>query len=824
MRRSQAPSKRKLVTIESCIPSITPSATTVCQLPKKALKRTLTTGVKPAPSATNSIHIHRGTGLAQSVVAATTKNINTSAEYFSVVYRKQTNKVHRSWDGDGTLHVLDGSIKLNNETGDLIASGRKTIDLDVGVVMRIGQKEIEILERISVSDVKQQSLQHSKYQNADTGLHIPVMPTMTKFKPHLIDGVQPPPAPPKNGPRHDPLAPNALVMPRPSPMLDQPDIIDVVVDPLLSSKLRPHQREGVQFLYESMMGMRGHAGQGAILADEMGLGKTIQTISVIWTLLKQTPFVGKPTMKRVLIVCPASLVGNWKKEFKKWLGDQRIRVYAVQGTKSDISDFSIGRVYSVLIIGYERMRSFQQTLCNSKFDMIVCDEGHRLKNSSIQSSTILNTFSTTRRIILSGTPIQNDLSEFYAMVDFVNPGLLGSPSEFKRNMEAPILRSRVHGCTDEERIYGENQMSLLIQITKQFVLRRTADTNAQYLPGKSQVALFCRMSPPQADLYRLIIDSPSARECLDDIGDSRNRGSLILPLMTLLRKCVNSPQLVSDNDLVLDLCPSFKKAAIDRMESGKLIVLKQLLAAIHLKQGSKVVLVSNWTATLDVFETVCQSARYSFVRLDGQTPQQKRQEIVDAFNSSTTFVFLLSSKAGGVGLNLTGASRLIMYDIDWNPSVDQQAMARIWRDGQKSNVTIYRLLTTGTIEERIYQRQLTKVSLSDSVIDNAQQVTNAFSQDDLRDIFSFDADTDCGTHEMLECTCMGTGNVDGDLDSCDGSDVSQQDGLDNVDIDSKEEWRHYGMPAGRECQELDEGVVGMTLRNSAGLVSFVFSK
>ncbi|KAJ3092708.1 DNA repair and recombination protein rad54b [Quaeritorhiza haematococci] len=189
-------------------------------------------------------------------------------------------------------------------------------------------------------------------------------------------------------------------------------------------------------------------------------------------------------------------------------------------------------------------------------------------------------------------------------------------------------------------------------------------------------------------------------------------------------------------------------------------VLEALLANIRRRDPSdKVVLVSSWTQ-INVFERLCERHTYSFLRLDGKTPVAKRQERVDAFNrpGSNTFIFLLSSKAGGVGLNLVGASKLILFDIDWNPSVCQQAMARVWRDGQKRPVSIFRLLTTGTIEERIYQRQITKLGLSGQLMDDVQSM-NDFSVEELKNLFLLDDETACLTHDLLGCSCPCDGSA-----------------------------------------------------------------
>ncbi|KAK3828191.1 MAG: SNF2 family N-terminal domain-containing protein [Benniella sp.] len=468
----------------------------------------------------------------------------------------------------------------------------------------------------------------------------------------------------------------------------------------------------------------------------MGLGKTLQTIALLWTLLKQSPYHGEESsvVKKALVVCPASLIKNWQKEFKKWLGTERVRVFAA-GSKSIITDFTLGKIYPVMVIGYEKMRMVLDELKNATFDIIICDEGHRLKAANIKTAQAIRSLSTKRRIILSGTPIQNDLGEFFSMIDFVNPGLFESYNTFKRVFEDPILRSRQPGCSPKEAELDAILIYSILQLTRltaQFVLRRTAQVIYEFLPRKTELVVFCQPSQQQRTLYRYKVDSTFLQGCFT-MESSRH-----LACITALRKLCNSPKLIleraevsrfqGNGSEISNSCDGeAAQAGINNialflslccLAIGKLSFVEALLHSIHGNTSERVVLVSNFTQTLDLLEDLCIRQQYGFFRLDGSTPTQKRQEYVDKFNepSCRKFVFLLSAKSGGVGLNLVGASRLVMFDIDWNPSVDSQAMARIHRDGQSRPVYIYRLLLAGTIEEKMYQRQLTKVGLSDALI------------------------------------------------------------------------------------------------------------
>ncbi|KAJ3281012.1 helicase, partial [Rhizoclosmatium sp. JEL0117] len=563
-------------------------------------------------------------------------------------------------------------------------------------------------------------------------------------------------------PRHDPLASGAIVMKRPAVSKGK-QIVDVVVDPYLAFHLRPHQVEGVSFLYECVMGMKDFNGHGAILADEMGLGKTLQAITLIWTLLKQSAIANTTApVKRALIVCPATLCQNWKREFGKWLGDERIRIFVLE-EKADIKDFTVGKVFSVLICGYERLRVCKDAILGAGFDIVIADEGHRLKNKQIQASQIISALKTPRRVILSGTPIQNDLGEFHAMCDLVNPGVLGNRNTFSSVYETPILAARDPKATHEEITLGQERSQELQRITQDFILRRTSAIftdagSASKLPPKTEITLFIRMSLVQQTAYEHIVAHPLVKRV---IGDTAGSGKNVLGYLTVLKKLVNSAALmnedsVSANELGVTkhLASKYDMDALTGFElSSKLQTLSAILTEIRNTTNEKVVVISNWTQTLDLVQDLLKEKEMTYLRLDGQTDSSKRQNLVDQFNNSTataSFCFLLSAKAGGMGLNLIGASRLFLLDIDWNPAVCLQAMARIWREGQKRSVKIYRFLTTGSVEERIFQRQLTKMGLSESLLDQTDQSSSKFSKEELKDLFSYDGDVDCLSVQIRE--------------------------------------------------------------------------
>ena len=574
-------------------------------------------------------------------------------------------------------------------------------------------------------------------------------------------------------PRHDPFVEGALVMRRPKDVPSGKKVVDVVVDPFLGKHLRDHQREGVQFLYECVMGLRDTGGNGALLADEMGLGKTLQTIALVWTLIKQSPFytpgnenmVHKGAIRKVVIVCPVTLVDNWKKEFRKWLGAERLGVLVME-EKTRISDFTHRSSYSVLIIGYEKLRNVADFLKKGNgIDLVVADEGHRLKTAKNKAAEAIKSLNCNKRIILSGTPLQNDLSEFYVMVDFLNDGILGTPKSFKKVFEGPILRSRQPdaGRDDEEK--GLARQEELSSLTSRFILRRTAEVMAKYLPPKTEYVVFCKPTHAQIQVYASVLDSPYYSRVLGQSGPEAS-----FQLITLLKKICNAPSLLAGKDdspitnpVVLQLLDSIPQEIL-RMApvnaSGKFRMLDALVRHLSQKTTEKIVIVSHYTATLDLIGQYLASMSLTYARLDGKTPVATRQGLVDRFNktnASQNFAFLLSAKSGGTGLNLIGASRLVLFDVDWNPSIELQAMARIHRDGQQNPVKIYRFLMAGALDEKIYQRQVTKMGLADEIVDG-KKTESSFSAAELRDLFRLET-AKCQTHDLIACDCEGCGRA-----------------------------------------------------------------
>ncbi|KAI0771634.1 SNF2 family N-terminal domain-containing protein [Trametes elegans] len=798
--------------------------------------KTLNEGKNPAYAVPTPAQAERrGVALeAVNLVSAekSSSKVSGNNAYWTANWRKPQQKKHKTWDGDGYVLLEGEKLTLLSDAGLLLGSKKwDGLPLYNGYRAFVGNREVELDSEISRSElpvvvgssteppvdpefsegsssqprssflVEARRTSQEGASSSSPSVNSPA--SAKKFiPPSSFYGAAPKPK--AKGPLHKPDAPGAVVMKTPSKEHQAKfnkknlPVVPVVVDPVLGRHLRPHQKEGVQFLYECVMGLRKHEGQGCILADEMGMGKTLQTIALVWTLLKQNPYAGAgPVVGKVLIVCPVSLINNWKNEFHKWLGKDRVGVFVGDKDKSTIKQFLNSKIHQVLVIGYERLRTVINDLayCHPPIGLIICDEGHRLKSANNKTSTMFEALRTPRRIILSGTPIQNELSEFHAMADFCNPGLLDDYTTFKRVYETPILKSRAPGCSAKEAELGEARSAQLTSIAKSFVLRREATILKKFLPPKHEYVVFVTPTKLQLSIFEKFL----SHDKLDNLV--RNSTAESLALINMLTKISNSPILLKatadqarlkaqqGGDVIkrnaveeaLQLLP--ERAQVEDVTlSGKLSALATLLRALHKHTQEKCIIVSHYTSTLNIIEAYCRKKSYTYHRLDGSTPTPKRQEYVNDFNRSPQakrFLFLLSSKAGGVGLNLIGASRLCLIDSDWNPSHDLQSMARIHRDGQKRPVYIYRFLTTGSIDEKIYQRQVTKLGLSDSLMGSgsSESRSDSFTRKDLLDIFTINPHTACNTHDLLECPCEGT-------TSAPGSDDAKMLNLDDVETKS----------------------------------------
>ncbi|KAL5967614.1 DNA repair and recombination protein RAD54B, partial [Taenia solium] len=675
-----------------------------------------------------------------------------------------------------------------------------------------------------------------------------------------------------------------------------------------TTRLHPYQLEGIKFLYECVLGYRRIENQhfihsevinesvgdeprdiyGGILADEMGLGKTVQVIGLLSILLKQGPYGGQPVVRRCLIVTPGSLVTM--------------------------------KPPPVIILSYEMLLQHANRIAEiASLDLLVCDEGHRLKNLEIKTTAVLKRLPARRRIILTGTPIQNDLNEFWSLAEFVAPGCLASSrEEYRTRIVNPLSKSlhstelfKAIASTDaqmpaelvtesveileavqrlktalrmfmllEQIVFCEasslqreleavllswirNQLDCNVEVEMKFIDMVEEDSSEPSSFENGIDILACIMA------FRKLYNHPSLLlESLNEYSKKKcglaSAKKIVLPVIGLVgvnegrmqaempigggrverptgkdlanvldaythtytrylvsggvKECLILRFIARSNDGLVDSLLSILQRDLPPTErsgcsspfcltSGKLAVLQRLLVSIsqmHTDSPSlggihRLVLVSNFTQTLDLLEPICRSITKSpCLRIDGKTPTKRRLEIVDRFNSPTCVerVLLLSSKAGGTGLNLIGANFLVLFDIDWNPAIDAQelcfkmaltikaddkaheivnpfdppfgskssdlrkALARVWREGQKRRVHLIRLITADGLEERILQRQIAKSSLVTTAMSSlASATSDSLSLGELKELFQPpSSDSVCWTHDLMGCCCQGISN------------------------------------------------------------------
>ncbi|XP_076326487.1 ATRX chromatin remodeler XNP isoform X1 [Tachypleus tridentatus] len=657
----------------------------------------------------------------------------------------------------------------------------------------------------------------------------------------------------------------------------------VEVNPLLISKLKHHQVEGVKFMWEctveSLEQLKSGKGSGCILAHCMGLGKTLQVITFIHTLL--TNEYTKEFFSSVLVVCPYNTVLNWNREFDLWLEEDELKINVqelasirdnyVRASKLDDWKEEGG----VMIMGYDLFRllvqdksrgkrvskklrdRFYTALLDPGPDLVVCDEGHILKNNTSAIFKAMNRIVTKRRIVLTGTPLQNNLAEYHCMVDFVKQRLLGTKKEFFNRFVNPITNGQCADSTPHDVKLMKKRVHILHKLLEGCVQRCDYNVIRKHLQAKHEYVVCVRLSDTQIKLYQYFLDNMargrqvgshkvasvqlfsdysalrqiwthpyilylnkirkgnkmtddwedsntdisvmSEEEGDDDViclenpepGTSSNKKDgdsseeeVIKKWKTsrLTREKNQEPDSTNrdeDKEWWSDILPEEESKKIEL--SGKLVLLFEILNRCE-EIGDKVVyhilwnnvavshlsfffslLFSQSLLLLDLVEDMLerknqenneisdpeQKGYYGtwlngldYFRMDGSTSADSRKRWIEHFNdleNGRSRLFLISTKAGSLGTNLIGANRVIIMDTSWNPSHDTQAIFRVYRFGQKKPVYIYRFLSQGTMEEKIYDRQVTKLSLSCRVVDD-QQIERHFNAADLAELYSFKPD------------------------------------------------------------------------------------
>ncbi|XP_022826856.1 transcriptional regulator ATRX homolog isoform X2 [Spodoptera litura] len=657
----------------------------------------------------------------------------------------------------------------------------------------------------------------------------------------------------------------------------------IEVDRGLVKKLKPHQANGIKFMwdacFESVKRIKKDKGSGCILAHCMGLGKTLQVISLTHTLLTHGALTD---VNRVLVVCPLSTVLNWVNEIKMWLkhahSEFEVDVYELSRYKQNSERaFQLQQWFEgggVCVLGYEMfrnlsadnnkkfkkkmLRSFQESLVDPGPDLVVCDEGHLLKNEKTSLSQSMNRVKTRRRIVLTGTPLQNNLKEYYCMVQFVKPNLLGKYNEYLNRFVNPITNGQYTDSTEHDIKVMKRRSHVLHKMLDGAVQRRDYGVLAPFLPPKHEYVLFITLSDVQVKLYQFYLDNYSRRplpgkssgflfpdfqslqriwthplvlkynseryeimqqkkrereeedsegslvdfidddstpeetsteESTDELSDmsddsrkkskKKNKGKKNKGKDSKVgtRRGTRANPVEADEDdpdvaevvEVRNENPTewwiklVEEEELDDMRnSHKLVLLFDILRQCE-TIGDKLLVFSQSLYSLDLIEhflgkvdEATQEGRIDeklgghvgswapgvdYFRLDGSTSCENRSIWCKNFNredNPRARLFLISTRAGGLGINLVAANRVVIFDVSWNPSHDVQSIFRVYRFGQKKPCYIYRFLAMGTMEEKIYERQVTKQAISKRVIDE-QQIDRHYAENDLAELYKFEA-------------------------------------------------------------------------------------
>ncbi|KAJ8717736.1 hypothetical protein PYW07_005666 [Mythimna separata] len=573
----------------------------------------------------------------------------------------------------------------------------------------------------------------------------------------------------------------------------------VTVHPFFTKVMKAHQYEGVKFMwdacFESLAEIEaGRPGGGCILAHCMGLGKTLQVLALLHTVLTH-PGV---RMQRVLVCCPLSTVLNWVDEIHKWIGPvtNEIKVFELSKLKKtyerayQLEDWYNGG--GIFIIGYELFRSLstldpflddvrptivnkiRTALLDPGPDIIVCDEGHLLKNDCSVLAVAMSRVVTKRRIILTGTPMQNNLREYYCMVNFVKPNLLGTYAEYSNRFENPIMNGQHRDSSEEDIKLMKARTHILHKVLEGCLQRQEASVLYPYLPKKHEYTVFITLTPCQWDLYK---------HYLHNYGKQTKQS--ILKDFHILQKIWSHPQVLHnfqtkardrdekskikaeklEDDLATEDLEEIKPNAAEDLwwlqyldggnmletldSSNKFVVVFRILDEC-IALGDKVLIFSTSLFCLDALEYFLKKIKkwslgHEYFRLDGSVPVEVRQKWCREFNADNNYktkLFLVSTRAGCLGLNMTSANRVIIMDTSWNPAHDIQSIFRVYRFGQKKDCYIYRLVAMGTMEQKIYERSVTKQAVACRVVDE-QQIDRHYNMAELTELYKFDEGGSC---------------------------------------------------------------------------------
>ncbi|MCX7557416.1 DEAD/DEAH box helicase [Xanthomonadaceae bacterium JHOS43] len=469
--------------------------------------------------------------------------------------------------------------------------------------------------------------------------------------------------------------------------------------PGFRAELRPYQRDGLAWL-----DFLSEAGLGGVLADDMGLGKTVQVLAHL---------VSEKARGRLdlpaLVVAPTSLVGNWRDEAARFAPD--LSVLVLHGADRAVRYEAIADA-DLVITTYPLLPRDRDDLCKQQFSLLVMDEAQAIKNARSQAAQVVREIPARRRLAMTGTPLENHLGELWAQFDAVEPGLLGSETSFTRTYRTPIEK---HGDSDRQQRLKRRIAALLLRRRKEDVLTE--------LPPKTEIVHSLELTGSQRQLYETLrlAQHERVRESIAQRGLAQS-GIVVIDALLKLRQACCDPRLVK-----LDSARKVK-------ESAKLDALLELLDGLC-DEGRRVLVFSQFTQMLALIQQALDQRGASYLTLTGDTPSGARAELVRSFQEGDVPVFLISLKAGGVGLNLTAADTVIHYDPWWNPAVESQATDRAHRMGQDKPVFVYKLICAGTVEEKIQAMQERKAELARAVLEGGSTAALRFDEADLAELF-----------------------------------------------------------------------------------------
>ncbi|KAF1354701.1 SNF2 family helicase/ATPase [Delphinella strobiligena] len=484
----------------------------------------------------------------------------------------------------------------------------------------------------------------------------------------------------------------------------------------IQGEMRDYQVAGLNWLVSLH-----ENGISGILADEMGLGKTLQTISFVGYLRFVCNITGPH-----LVAVPKSTLDNWKREFARWIPE--INVLVLQGTKEErqtiINEHLTEEKFDVLITSYEMILREKSALKKFAWEYIIIDEAHRIKNEESSLAQIIRMFNSRNRLLITGTPLQNNLHELWALLNFLLPDVFGDSDAFDQWFN--------NQDSDQEQVVQQ-----LHKVLRPFLLRRVKSDVEKSLLPKKEVNLYIGMSDMQVNWYKKILEKDI--DAVNGAAGNKESKTRLLNIVMQLRKCCNHPYLFDG----AEPGPPYTTDEHLVYNSAKMVMLDKLLKRMK-AQGSRVLIFSQMSRVLDILEDYSVFRGYQYCRIDGSTAHEDRIAAIDDYNKpgSEKFLFLLTTRAGGLGINLTSADIVVLFDSDWNPQADLQAMDRAHRIGQTKQVVVFRFVTENAIEEKVLERAAQKLRLDQLVIQQgrAQQATKGNSKDDLLNMIQHGAE------------------------------------------------------------------------------------